>query len=300
MTFISKPGGGAFEQVVATGSNHTANDKDVIIATAPVNVTLPAPTEGAIVAVQRQVGAGGTVTILPNSGEAINGVGEAAFRSPGAATFVADGTNWHLTTQSDGLEARTVVDTYADGDIAEYTGDTASYTVNSNEGATSNNYVQGVASPGVVRIHSESGLNHYPAQGDHFAINAENLSSDGAGGDHFGVIFAYDSANGDRYVIQCNEGDGTFSMSKKISGTSTSLVSKSLNFSLLDDVIATIDVDWQSDGTFDVWLLNENGNHIRNFAVTDTDLTGGGIGLEVNNTASATSTVNFSNFRVVG
>lgn len=80
-------------------SAYTAASGDAVLADASgadFNVTLPAPTSGAKVGV-KNVGASGTVTVLPHASENIDGEASRALPTPQESLcFVSDGTDWWI------------------------------------------------------------------------------------------------------------------------------------------------------------------------------------------------------------
>lgn len=129
-------------------------------------------------------------------------------------------------------------------------------------------------------ISSTTGLNRYPSQGDHFKVDIHQpnngngfnrvwWATDDESNDPNGYRVVYDTGNSPELKFQKDVNDVSDEMA--VVG-----LTKTVNEWL------TLDVDWQSDGTHVIDLLNLDGNSILNSPIShqDTDHKSGGIGFE--------------------
>lgn len=168
------------------------------------------------------------------------------------------------------------IDSFEDGDISEYGGDTADYAVNTGAASDGTQSLEG-STPN-TGIASTTGLPTYPAQDDNFlcnygdADNANNVA-------RFIWAAQAESGNPDGYYIENKPagGDSGTKLYKVDGGTHTELASDPNTADPRGSIDDHFDVTWESDGS----ITGENyegGTLIATVNATDTTFTSGGIG----------------------
>lgn len=93
-------GGGGYDTIKSVGADYAASDGELVFvdaSTAAVTVTLPAPSGGSIVGVERTDASSNTVTVSPNSTEQVNyGSSEDLAAQGESLDLVSDGTDWYV------------------------------------------------------------------------------------------------------------------------------------------------------------------------------------------------------------
>lgn len=168
------------------------------------------------------------------------------------------------------------IDSFEDGDISEYGGDTADYAVNTGAASDGTQSLEG-STPN-TGIASTTGLPTYPAQGDNFlcdygdADNANNVA-------RFIWAAQAESGNPDGYYIENDPAGGSSGtkLYKVDGGTHTELASDPNTADPRGSIDDHFDITWESDGS----ITGENydgGTLIATVNATDTTFTSGGIG----------------------
>lgn len=172
----------------------------------------------------------------------------------------------------------TLVDDFEDGDISEYQYDTGSFSVQNTvvkEGSLAlridNGTNQHISSfPG-------DGLPYYPEAGDTFRWWGRTSVSE-----HW-ILLYFGSQKGtggpddrpDGYATFLNFANSEFILRKRESNTNYKLASTPFNYSL--DTWYDVEIQWGTDGTIVLRLLDSNGNELASVSATDTTFTSGGI-----------------------
>lgn len=175
-----------------------------------------------------------------------------------------------------GGDTVTVVDDFEDGDIAEYSGATGSYTANTNAPVYNGSYSLKASASTAAELISTSGLNEYPAQGDTYVVQVR-FSSDA---NVAGVLFGVQDTN-NLYLVQIHAGSDNFQLFVESGGGFTKLA---------EDTAATIGasewyecrIDWATDGTITPMLLDSADSQVSQISATDTSYSSGGIGFRSN------------------
>jgi len=191
----------------------------------------------------------------------------------------------YATKSGGGGGGPTIVDNFEDNDIAEYTGDTGSFTTQTGTVFNGSYALEGTTSSGdALGIHSTSGLDTYPAQGNTFRVNIYHTTS----GDLNGVLYGHQGGDQDYYLLRPHDGTQEFQLYSNVSGTGfTKLASAAVDPPLNEWM--EMEVAWGTDDTHDCKLFDAAGNQIASLSATDGTFTSGGIGFEVNNSEGGTT-----------
>lgn len=108
------------------------------------------------------------------------------------------------------------IDSFEDGGLAEYTGDTASYSVISTDSYHLDNSLENAGNVS-VNLYSTSGLDAYPSKGDKFScsLKPSNINADKMRG---GMIFAVQDSN-NYYYARVNYSDKKILVFEVVSGS---------------------------------------------------------------------------------
>lgn len=183
------------------------------------------------------------------------------------------------------------IDSFEDGDISEYTGDTSSFDVVSTDSTDGSQSLETTAGS-TVEVLSTSGLNYYPEAGDTFQFDIKHTVQ-GTGITR--TMFAVQDTD-NYYSIDLNDNENSIELKKNSGGSISTIASDSYTPSA--DEWHTFRVDWGSDGSFTVTLYDSTGSEVSSFSGTDTTYTSGGIGALHFNGADS-ETVRWDNFKTV-
>lgn len=163
----------------------------------------------------------------------------------------------------------TVIDDFEDGDIAEYSGDTADFNVQT---TTIKKGAYALESSGLdSSIYSTAGLGAYPSQGDTFRCYIyPNQAGAGVGE----IWFATTDSN-NTYFAAMNNGTSNFQIGKRDAGSKTNFASQSYNW---NSEWYEFEIEWLSDGTINATAYDSAGTQVASLSATDATFTGGGIG----------------------
>ncbi len=167
-----------------------------------------------------------------------------------------------------------VVDSFEDGDLAEYDGATDAYVVNGEPPVGDGERSLKNTSGGTAIVTSTSGLPRYPQAGDTFAAAAARTAMN----DNLGVAFGVQDAQNFYFARVYPEGSSDrLQLYKRVGGEYTELAKSSL--SVETGVLYDFVVDWASLGDIDVELRDPDGNAVASVAATDETFEDGGIGV---------------------
>lgn len=169
-----------------------------------------------------------------------------------------------------------IVDDYEDGDIAEYAGDTGSYTTQQTTVYEGSYALQETdTSTGAAWLQSTSGLNAYPSQGDTWSVR---VYLDQSTSNPFIQYALQSNTNGsDRYDLQLDSQNGDFKI-RVTSGGSTSTLASDTSVSYPSGEWLKVTVQWASDGTMTATVEDASGTQLSQISATDTTFTSGGVG----------------------
>lgn len=204
---------------------------------------------------------------------------------------------FYKSTDGGGGGGLTVVDDFEDGDIAEYSGDTANFGVVTSPTKNGSYALEYTGTTNNGAITDTNDLTH-PGQGDTFRINIRTTSvSEGVAE----VLWAVQSETGasglDCYSARGNFAGGDFELNKYSSGGRSTLA-EDTTVSYSTGVWYEIEVGWATDGTMTVTLYDGGGNQVAQVSATDTGYTSGGVGWLGNRGDSAQSSY-YDYYRIV-
>lgn len=168
---------------------------------------------------------------------------------------------------SGGAETR-IVDDFSDGDISEYGGDTGQFSVVNNElkcYRDSGSFSQSIS--------STSGLSAYPQPGDTFEcslkfMNPTNMIS---------VRWATQSESADHHGYGAHIDHDENEVFWRVWGGSNTVYPQE-SVTLSTDTWYTFSIDWGTNGTITVELLDPSENVLYSSTETNTEWTSGGVG----------------------
>lgn len=244
-------------------------------------------------------------------GETDNGDGTFTYNATYSAT--ADGDYTFTLTQAedkagnDGASGQSVtvstsatIDGFEDGDISEYSVDTASYTTQQTTVESGSFALQGsTGSAGEPKtIISNSGLDNYPTPGDTFEFYFQFPSLDSENGN---LLFATQNLNNvpDGYNIQLDAVAGRLRVNKVESGSVTILAEDS---SATYEANAWMrgEVTWTSNNELSCIIEDSSGTQTGSTGTTtDSTYTSGGFGWRTNTTASAVENIYWDSARLL-
>lgn len=171
----------------------------------------------------------------------------------------------------------TLIDSYEDGDISEYGGDTGEYVVTQDSTqAVDGDFFLEATSTAFDLITSESGLPAYPQQGDEWRVWAR-VDDGGGSNSYAGHYFA--TGNSDNYWARIRPDTNEFDLDLSSSGTFTNSVTINLG------EWYEIRLQWDDGNTFggvqgDVraTLYDASGTQLSEHFENDTEFTSGGVG----------------------
>lgn len=181
-----------------------------------------------------------------------------------------------------------VVDDFESGDLSAYQEGgqqpsdyvlTSSSTVSPRNGSVHLGYSATISNPTVLT--STSGLNAYPSAGDTFRVwvYADNFNGQGAGV-YYGVP-SESSGEADGYLAYIRSGRVYLEKNQR----STRLASGSGGVST--GTYYQLEVDWQTDGTHSVQVLNQQGSTVDSLTASDSEYGSSGVGTYVNSPAES-------------
>ena len=186
-----------------------------------------------------------------------------------------------------------IIDDFEDGDISEYSGETGSYTVNTNSPVYEGSYSLKKQSSGSYNsIYSTSGLSNYPSAGDKIVFEWYRKGDD----DTMFCWCTQDASNSNCYqaYLHRNGNGKELWLRRADSGSWTTLTSTSVNWPTGDWI--RIEIDHNTDGTIIIKATNLSTNSdIGQISATDTTYTSGGIGWQ--NQGSSTNVVDSLRFK---
>jgi len=176
------------------------------------------------------------------------------------------------------FSAEKIIDDFEDGNINEYNGDTGDYSVtSSNPISGSSSLLSTAGSFATPYIHSTSGLQNYPQAGDTFSYKIRiegtiNVSS--------GLVFGIQSNTSQNYALLIFSASGAdrIEFRKNVASGSLGTQISAQNVSTFTNDVIRFEVDWGTNGTISVDVINEGTNTVDTVSFTDSDYTSGGIG----------------------
>ena len=201
-----------------------------------------------------------------------------------------DGSQW---VQIFPTTTAITIDNFDDGDIAEYTENGGTWTVQTNTVESGTHALKGEG--GFGYLYSGTGLNDYPRPGDTWEyypriendINIQSL-----------VGFGITSDRSDGYIINLRSDSSDFELIKRSGGNQTTLVSDtSVNYSL--DVYYRVEVSWGSSGDISVTLFDGSDNQMTSISATDTEHDRDGITWEVNDKSGGTADIFYDTAQII-
>jgi hypothetical protein len=187
-----------------------------------------------------------------------------------------------------------IIDQFRDGDIAEYSGDTAAFSVQTTTVLEGSYSLQGTTSGAGQSIFANSGLNYFPEAGDTFAYKVHKLTADVQSMLSFGGGTTDDN-NCYRFFARADKGD--YLIQKRDGGTNTELDSGGATWPITDTM--TWEIDWGTDGSIRFLITDSTDSVIVDTTVQDSTFTTGGIGYTVNTTTTNTNETVFDDGRTV-
>jgi len=191
----------------------------------------------------------------------------------------------------------TVVDSFEDGDIAEYGGQTGAWQVATTPVADGTFAVQETFSNGDRSgrsISSTSGLPVYPSQGDTLRFNAQLSDVDG----EIGIMFFTQSATSlpDNYAVTFRFFESQIALTKRQSGNFSKLATATVTAPPTGEMLEGR-VDIGQSGTFTFEAFDSSGNSLGSITGSDGSFMSGGIGVKAfhfdNDASDFTGTVDF-------
>lgn len=185
----------------------------------------------------------------------------------------------------DGGNRTGIIESFEDGDLAEYEGETDAYTIDDSapvgHGETSLKNTSG----DTAIIVSTSGLAQYPRAGDAFAAQAARTETNG----NLGIAFGAQDTENFYFARIYPESDGDrLQLYKRVNGDYTEL--DKANVSVDRNTLYDFVIDWGEFGEIDVEVRDPSGDAIGSVAATDETFTEGGIGVR---STGALDTVRF-------
>ncbi|UHQ98495.1 hypothetical protein HYG81_23235 (plasmid) [Natrinema zhouii] len=174
----------------------------------------------------------------------------------------------------DGGNRTGIIESFEDGDLAEYEGETDAYTIDDSapvgHGETSLKNTSG----DTAIIVSTSGLAQYPQAGDAFAAQAARTETN----DNLGIAFGAQDTENFYFARIYPESDGDrLQLYKRVNGDYTEL--DKANVSVDRNTLYDFVIDWGEFGEIDVEVRDPSGDAIGSVATTDETFTEGGIGV---------------------
>lgn len=176
------------------------------------------------------------------------------------------------------------IDTFDDGNLNEYTGDTGEFNVQSGTAWSGNALVSTVTSC-CSDMSSSSGLSSYPEQGDEFSIYVRSNVSDAATDNVMQRIRFGRQNSTSTYQVQINwhNGDNWYLHKRhpaETGGTAILASDTTIEGGLSPDTWYRVDIDWGTDGTITAELVNPNTGDVKStISAADTTFTSGDIGI---------------------
>ncbi len=190
---------------------------------------------------------------------------------------------------------QTVYDDFEDGDISEYSGDTASATVQSSTVFEGTEALQIDASGGSSNgISSTSGLDDYPEAGDNFSVYFQYGNDDPE--PSFGWAAQQETSEPDDMYRWRLEGSTDDLQLQVLSGGSAT-TEATANFDVAgnQDSWLRAEIDWQSDGTQTVTIYNGSTN-LASAEMSDATLSSGGVHFGVNDQGTGGTSIAYFDF----
>lgn len=177
------------------------------------------------------------------------------------------------------LDTVALIDNFEDGDIAEYGGDTTVATVQQSV-VNNGSYALEITASANAGISSTTGLDNYPVQDQPFKCDFRI----GADGNGYRILFATQSETSlpDSYQVRFNADLDELNLRLRSGGAGTTLATTAVNWANYLDNWLTAEVDWKSDGTISVTILDSTGSSIASVSATDTTFSSGGFGVFAN------------------
>jgi len=192
-----------------------------------------------------------------------------------------DGTDvQEITVDGDTVfTAETIIDDFEDGNINEYNGDTGDFSVTSSNPITGSNSLLAQNPTSTPYIHSTSGLPNYPQAGDTFSYK---IRIEGTINTFSGLVFGIQSNTSQNYCILMGSESGIddIRFRKNVSAASFGTSISNHGVSTFTNDVIRFEVDWGTNGTISVDVINEGTNTVDSISFTDSDYTTGGIGFK--------------------
>jgi len=163
------------------------------------------------------------------------------------------------------------VDDFEDNDIAEYTGDTGTYAVQSST-VYEGSYALEASGGGLIT--STSGLGTYPSQGD--VIGCRVRGDSDFGGIVYGVPSGSGGSSPDGYLFHADVGKSTANIQRINSGSFTKLAETT--GSIPTGEFLLFELDWTTDGNHLGSIYSASGSKILDVSTQDDTHEGSGIG----------------------
>lgn len=181
----------------------------------------------------------------------------------------------------------TIVDSFEDGDLSEYSGDTGGWVVNNNKPVCdidSGSYsAKSDFSSSYTEIVSTSGLSEYPSQGDllYYYIHFDNgFSNNSSANARVKYGCQSETKGSDCYRVEFEVNNGTMTLfADGANSGSDILLDEATSVSYPEDEFLELKIPWNTDGSMSPTLQDLDGNQIASISGTDTSYTSGGIGL---------------------
>lgn len=154
----------------------------------------------------------------------------------------------------------TVIDGFEDSGISEYSGDTGSFSVVSTD-TYQGSYALDAPDDGTLYdIHSESGLENYPSQGDTFRFNVKSQATlNDSDSSKFRLEWAVDDSAGYSYGVEHRQTLGQIALVTEDSGSFDFTATSSQDLSVESDEWMEYEVAW-GDNTITAKLFDSGGN----------------------------------------
>lgn len=172
------------------------------------------------------------------------------------------------------LDSGTTLDSHEDGDIAEYGGDTGDFSTTNDfatDGSVGLNFTNATSGHSVI---IDSGIT--AQQGDLIKSDWQLANTNGLAGIVIGAQSEAGSGSYNGYVIGYDKVNNRLFIDEVSSGSIANLKLKSATLSA--GTTYTFEVDWQTDGTIAVDVLDSSGTVVAQISATDNSYTSGGLG----------------------
>lgn len=176
--------------------------------------------------------------------------------------------------------ATSVIDDFEDNDLSQYSFDRGSSgaSIVTSPTHSSSSYALSLSGVAVEMISRPGGstpdLANYPSAGDTFRYHVR-----ATGGVHYTNYTYGVQDHNNRYFVRIGFTDNKFRLYKYADGSATELV-RDDTITVAEDQWYELEVDWASDGTHTITLLNDTDSQVGQISYTDATWTSGGIGYD--------------------